>query len=111
MAWTQLVDTADDAARRWHKLVGEVFVERHGVDVATGHRHYLMRQTHALHRIVLSFGYRLILRMGVGLRARDSETLPLPAGDVRAALVDLRLEAAVHLGDEVARLRDLERAP
>ena len=32
MAWTQLVDTADDAARRWHELVGEVFVERHGVD-------------------------------------------------------------------------------
>jgi len=49
-------------------------IESHGVDVATGHRHYLMRQTHALHRIVLSFGYRLILRMGVGLRARDSET-------------------------------------
>ncbi len=49
-------------------------IEGHGVDVATGHRHYLMRQTHAAHRIVLSFGYRLLLRVGLGLRARDSET-------------------------------------
>lgn len=49
-------------------------IEGHGVDVATGHRHYLMRQTHAAHRIVLSLGYRTLLRLGLGLRVKDSET-------------------------------------
>lgn len=49
-------------------------IQRHGCDVATGHRHYLTRQTHALHRIVLSLGYRLLLRMALGLAVKDSET-------------------------------------
>src|SRR5205823_12515660 len=42
---------------------------------------------------------------------RDGEPLTLPAGDIRAALIDGRLEATVHSRDEVARLRDLERTP
>ncbi len=49
-------------------------IEHHGVDVASGHRHYLMRQTHAPHRILLSFGYRLLLRTGLGMNVKDSET-------------------------------------
>ncbi len=49
-------------------------IEHHGFDLATGHRHYLMRQTHAAHRIVLSFGYRLLLKTGLGLEVKDSET-------------------------------------
>src|SRR5207249_11150262 len=44
-------------------------------------------------------------------RAWARKTLPLPTRDVGAALVDLRLEAAVHLSDEVVRLRDVESAP
>ena len=44
-------------------------------------------------------------------RSRDREPLALAAGDVRAALGDRRVELALHLLDEVARLRDLERLP
>src|SRR5207247_9999298 len=46
-----------------------------------------------------------------GDSARDREALPLSARDVRAALVDRRLELTGHRGDEIARLRDLERMP
>jgi glycosyltransferase involved in cell wall biosynthesis len=49
-------------------------VRSHGVDVATGHRHYLMSQTHAVHRIVLSRAYRLLLRLSLGCGVRDTET-------------------------------------
>ena len=44
-------------------------------------------------------------------RPGDREPLALAAGDVRAALGDRRLEAALHLLDEVAALGDLERPP
>ena len=43
--------------------------------------------------------------------AGDGEPLPLPAGDVGAALRDARVQTALHLGDEVAALRDLEGMP
>jgi glycosyltransferase involved in cell wall biosynthesis len=49
-------------------------IEHHGVDIATGHRHYLLRQTHAVHRVVLSVVYRALLRAGVVNGVRDSET-------------------------------------
>lgn len=49
-------------------------IRSHGVDVATGHRHYLMSQTHAVHRIVLSRAYRLLLRLSLGCGVRDTET-------------------------------------
>ena len=44
-------------------------------------------------------------------RAGDGEALPLAAGDVRAALVDRRLQLALHLGDEGLALGDLEGVP
>ena len=44
-------------------------------------------------------------------RAGDREALALAARDVRPALGDRRLEAAVHLLDEVPALGDLERVP
>ena len=43
--------------------------------------------------------------------ACDREPLPLPAGDVRAALFDACVEPAGHGPDEVGRLRDFERGP
>jgi glycosyltransferase involved in cell wall biosynthesis len=45
-----------------------------GYDVVTGHRHYLLRQTGAIHRHVLSGGYRLACKVLLGLGVRDSET-------------------------------------
>ena len=44
-------------------------------------------------------------------RPGDRQALALAARQVRAALGDRRLEAALHLLDEVARLGDLERVP
>ena len=89
-------------------------IRSHGVDVATGHRHYLMSQTHAAHRIVLSRAYRLLLRLSLGCGVRDTETgckffkrataTPVVLGSdsdgwffdtevmVRAALADLVIE-------------------
>ena len=50
-------------------------IDQHGMDVATGHRHYLLRQTLALHRVVLSWVYRLMLNLlVVGWSVKDSET-------------------------------------
>lgn len=49
-------------------------IDRHGWDVATGHRHYLLRQTGALHRHVLSTAYRLLCRALLTSGVRDSET-------------------------------------
>ena len=49
-------------------------IEHHGVDVATGRRHYLLRQTLALHRVMLSWVYRRMLKAVVGWDIRDSET-------------------------------------
>ena len=49
-------------------------IEHHGIDVATGYRHYLLRQTLALHRVVLSWVYRRMLNLIVGWGIKDSET-------------------------------------
>jgi len=49
-------------------------IERHEIDVATGYRHYLLRQTLALHRVVLSWVYRKLLDLVVGWGIQDSET-------------------------------------
>src|SRR5262249_34119685 len=49
-------------------------IDRHGIDVATGYRHYLLRQTLAWHRVLLSWIYRGILDRVVGWGIRDSET-------------------------------------
>jgi hypothetical protein len=46
----------------------------HGVDVATGHRYYLLGQTHALHRAGLSWVYRRVLRASLAPNVKDSET-------------------------------------
>ena len=44
-------------------------------------------------------------------RSSDCQALTLAARDVRPALRDRCIEAAVHLLDEIAALRDLESAP
>jgi glycosyltransferase involved in cell wall biosynthesis len=49
-------------------------IERHGYDVVTGYRHYLLRQTRALHREVLSRAYRALCRVLLDCGVRDSET-------------------------------------
>ena len=45
-----------------------------GYDVASGHRFYLVRQTRALLRHVLSVGYRWLCRPVLGVNVTDSET-------------------------------------
>lgn len=49
-------------------------VDGRGFDVATGYRHYLLRQTGALHRHVASKVYRMVCRFLLGFGIRDSET-------------------------------------
>ncbi|HXJ34665.1 MAG TPA: glycosyltransferase [Candidatus Eisenbacteria bacterium] len=49
-------------------------VARHGVDVATGFRHYLLRQTGGVHRHVLSMVYRGLLKVLLDCGVRDTET-------------------------------------
>ncbi len=46
----------------------------HGYDVATGHRHYLIRQTGGLIRVLLSCSYRRLCRWMLRFGIRDSET-------------------------------------
>ena len=53
-------------------LVAEI--ERHGTDIATGRRHYLLRQTGGLHRAAASWGYRRLSNFLLGLDLEDSET-------------------------------------
>jgi glycosyltransferase involved in cell wall biosynthesis len=53
-------------------LVNAVLHE--GVDVATGNRHYLMSQTHAWYRTVVSWAYRGVVRGSVAFGVKDSET-------------------------------------
>jgi glycosyltransferase involved in cell wall biosynthesis len=53
-------------------LVGLILDE--GYDVATGERIYLLSQTRALHRHVLSRGYRWLCQVALGFGIRDSET-------------------------------------
>jgi len=49
-------------------------IERHGVDVATGRRHYLLRQTGGLHRAALSWIYRRLCAVLLNAGVADSET-------------------------------------
>lgn len=49
-------------------------IDTHGVDVATGFRHYLLSQTGGVHREALSRIYRALCRFALGLRVQDSET-------------------------------------
>jgi glycosyltransferase involved in cell wall biosynthesis len=49
-------------------------VERHGQDVATGYRYYLLRQTGAVHRFLLSQVYRAVLKALLDCGVRDTET-------------------------------------
>jgi glycosyltransferase involved in cell wall biosynthesis len=49
-------------------------IERHGADVATGLRFYLVRQTGALHRILLSWVYRALIRVLLNVSVVDTET-------------------------------------
>ncbi|MCH8073248.1 MAG: glycosyltransferase, partial [Proteobacteria bacterium] len=49
-------------------------IQDEGYDVATGHRFYLVRQTRALLRHVLSVGYRWLCGRALRMRVKDSET-------------------------------------
>jgi glycosyltransferase involved in cell wall biosynthesis len=53
-------------------LVNEI--ERNGADVATGDRHYLLRQTGAIHRAAFSWIYRRLCDVLLSLDLEDSET-------------------------------------
>jgi len=53
-------------------LVG--LIERHGVDVATGLRYYLLSQTHGVLRAILSRVYRWLCRFLLDTGVRDTET-------------------------------------
>ena len=53
-------------------LVNEI--ERNGVDIATGRRHYRLRQTGGLHRAALSWSYRRLCDVLLALDLEDSET-------------------------------------
>jgi glycosyltransferase involved in cell wall biosynthesis len=59
-------------ARYIPSLVDEI--ERHGADVATGKRHYSLRQTGGLHRAALSWMYRRLCDVLLSLDIEDSET-------------------------------------
>lgn len=45
-----------------------------GFDVATGDRHYLLSQTHALYRTAVSWAYRGVVRASVAPGVKDSES-------------------------------------
>jgi glycosyltransferase involved in cell wall biosynthesis len=49
-------------------------IDRHGYDVATGYRYYLLGQTRGFVRHVLSQGYRLLTKVLLDFGVRDSET-------------------------------------
>ena len=49
-------------------------IDRHGVDVATGRRSYVLRQTGALHRVTLSWVYRRLCGLLLNTGVRDTET-------------------------------------
>lgn len=49
-------------------------IKKHGYDIATGYRHYLLSQTGGIIRDFLSRIYRLTCKMLLGLGVRDTET-------------------------------------
>jgi len=59
-------------ARYIPSLVNEIV--RHGADVVIGHRHFLLRQTGGLPRVVLSWGYRRLCDVLLSLDLEDSES-------------------------------------
>ena len=59
-------------ARYIPSLVNEI--ERHGADVVTGERHYLLQQTGGLHRAGMSWAYRRLCGVLLSLDLKDSET-------------------------------------
>jgi glycosyltransferase involved in cell wall biosynthesis len=59
-------------ARTIPVLVAEI--ERRGADIATGRRHYLLRQTGGLHRAAASWAYRRLSNFLLALDLEDSET-------------------------------------
>jgi glycosyltransferase involved in cell wall biosynthesis len=59
-------------ARYIPRLVAEI--EQRGTDVATGRRHYLLRQTGGLHRAAASWAYRRLSNFLLALDLEDSET-------------------------------------
>jgi glycosyltransferase involved in cell wall biosynthesis len=59
-------------ARYIPALVNEI--DRHGADVATGDRHYLLRQTGGLHRAASSWAYRRLCDVLLSLDLADTET-------------------------------------
>jgi glycosyltransferase involved in cell wall biosynthesis len=59
-------------ARYIPSLVNEI--ERHGADVVTGERHYLLQQTGGLHRAGMSWAYRRLCAVLLSLDLKDSET-------------------------------------
>ena len=59
-------------ARYIPSLVDEI--ERHDADVVTGSRHFLLRQTGGLHRVALSWAYRILCDVLLSLDLEDSET-------------------------------------
>jgi glycosyltransferase involved in cell wall biosynthesis len=59
-------------ARYIPSLVGAI--EHDGVDVATGRRYYLLRQTGGLLRIVLSWVYRRLIALWLNIGLSDTET-------------------------------------
>jgi SAM-dependent methyltransferase len=59
-------------ARYIPRLVAEV--ERYGADVATGRRHYQLRQTGGLLRVAASLAYRRLANFLLALDLEDSET-------------------------------------
>jgi glycosyltransferase involved in cell wall biosynthesis len=59
-------------ARYIPSLVTEI--EKHGADIATGNRHYLLRQTGGVHRAALSWAYRRLCDVLLSLDIEDSET-------------------------------------
>lgn len=59
-------------ARYIPSLVTEI--EKHGADIATGNRYYLLRQTGGLHRVALSWVYRRLCDVLLSLDVEDSET-------------------------------------
>jgi glycosyltransferase involved in cell wall biosynthesis len=59
-------------ARYIPALVAEI--DERGADVATGRRHYLLRQTGGLHRAAASWAYRRLSNFLLALDLEDSET-------------------------------------
>src|SRR5262249_23982759 len=70
---TGFIDIALDVHALYVRALVTI-IERHGADVATGYRHYLLSQTGGIHRHLLSRAYRLMLKLLLDCGVRDTET-------------------------------------